>query len=183
MNAAQPFKLSLIHQFLSSFINRCADHEFSRFDSHCILSMSVNFGFSVGDFIAAIDLVRTVIDALRESGESGAHYGQLLGQLLCLETALLEVKRLEVDDTQHAELITLRQAAAQCQRTIDRFWNKAQRYYPYLASTTGTSGSQIRRGWMKVKWAVFQRDDLVGFSVDLAGHTASIQMLLSTIQM
>jgi len=34
-----------------------------------------------------------------------------------LETALLQVKRLDLDESQHAEVIALRQAVAQCQRT------------------------------------------------------------------
>lgn len=54
--------------------------------------MSVGFGFSVGDFIAAIELVGTVIDALRSSGSAATEYRELVGQLLSLETALLQVK-------------------------------------------------------------------------------------------
>ena len=51
--------------------------------------MSVGFGFSVGDFIAALELVSTVIDALRQSGEASVEYRELLRQLYGLETALL----------------------------------------------------------------------------------------------
>jgi len=36
--------------------------------------MSVGFGFSAGDVIAALQLVSTVIDALRESGDSFLEY-------------------------------------------------------------------------------------------------------------
>ena len=70
--------------------------------------MSIGFGFSAGDFIAAINLVSTVIDALRESGDSTSEYCELTGQLYTLEAALLRVKRLDLDDSQHAEIIALR---------------------------------------------------------------------------
>jgi hypothetical protein len=83
--------------------------------------MSVCFGFSVGDFIVAIELVGTVIDVLRSSGEAGAEYRELISQLLGLETALLQVKNLEFEESQYAEIVALRQAVAQCRRTIDGF--------------------------------------------------------------
>lgn len=84
--------------------------------------MSVGFGFSAGDFIAALNLVTTVVTSLREADGSSAEYRSLISQLYALETALLRVKRIDLDDSQYAEAIALRQAAAQCQNTIDKFW-------------------------------------------------------------
>ena len=43
--------------------------------------MSVGFGFSAGDFIAALELVTTVVNALRESGDSSTEYQSLIKQL------------------------------------------------------------------------------------------------------
>jgi hypothetical protein len=71
--------------------------------------MSVGFGFSTGDLIAAIELVGTVVDALRSSGNVGAEYRELVCQLLSLESALIQVKRLESEESQYAEVIALRQ--------------------------------------------------------------------------
>ena len=143
--------------------------------------MSVGFGFSAGDFIAALELVATVIDALRDSGESSSEYRELISQLSTLQTALLAVKSVELDDAQHAELIALQQAAAQCQRTIDAFWEKIQKYEPSLR--TGGSGSRAKDAWRKVKWAVCRKEDVARFKADLVGHTESIEMLLTTVQM
>ncbi|PVH82988.1 hypothetical protein DL98DRAFT_570192 [Cadophora sp. DSE1049] len=143
--------------------------------------MSVGFGFSVGDFIAAIDLIGKVIDALRSSSEAGSEYRELLVQLFSLETALLQVKRLDCDDTQYQEVIALRQAAAQCKRTIDSFWEKNKRYQPSLEGRGSTS--TLRNGWMKIRWAVCKKDDITKFKRDLAGHTEAIQLLLATVQM
>jgi hypothetical protein len=143
--------------------------------------MSVGFGFSAGDFISALELVATVVDALRESGASSTEYRALISQLHTLETGLLRVKRLELDDAQHAEVVALRQAASQCQRTIDAFWEKIKKYQPSLRA--GGSGSRVRDGWIKIKWALCQKEDLVRFKADLMGHTESIEMLLTTVQM
>ncbi|KAF2491804.1 hypothetical protein BU16DRAFT_594919 [Lophium mytilinum] len=143
--------------------------------------MSIGFGFSVGDFLAALKLTSTVIDALRSSSCSGTQYRELLHELYTLESALLRVKRVELHDSQNAERIALQQAAAQCQRTIDGFWDKAAKYQPHLR--TGGSGKRTKDGWMKMKWAVCKKEDLETFKADLRGHTGAIEVLLLTVQM
>ena len=143
--------------------------------------MSVGFGFSAGDFIAALNLVGTVIDALRESGRSGSDYRDLISELYSLESALLQVKRLEFEDSQHAEAVALRQAASQCQRTIDDFWTDIRKYQPHLGQAG--SGSKVKDGWMKVQWAVCKKNDLAQFRAKLRGHTGSIELLLISVQM
>jgi hypothetical protein len=141
--------------------------------------MSVGFGFSAGDFIAAINLVSTVVNALRETGDSSGEYRELMGQLYTLETALLRVKRLDLDESQQAEIIALRQAAAQCQRTIDDFWKRIEKYQPFLR--TGGSASRMKDGWMKIKWALCKKEDVVRFKADLMAHTQSIELMLTTV--
>jgi hypothetical protein len=141
----------------------------------------MSFGFSAGDLIAALELVATVIDALRESGCASSEYREIIRQLYSLETALISVKRLEVDPAQNAELISLRQAAAQCQRTIDDFWKKTQKYQHHLRA--GGSTSRLKDGWMKMQWTKCKKEDMARFKADLAGHTESIQLLLMAMQM
>ena len=51
--------------------------------------MAVPFGFSAGDFIAAIELVGTVIDALNSTSGARAEYGELVSQLIGLQTTLI----------------------------------------------------------------------------------------------
>lgn len=144
--------------------------------------MSVGFGFSVGDFISAINLVQTVIDALSASSKSSSELQELFRQLYSLETALREVKQLEVNDSLHAEVLALKQSAAQCQLTISDFLSKTESYQPYLLCSNGVSGS-LRGRWKKVKWALCKKKDVVQFKTDLLAHTESIQLLLGTIQL
>lgn len=146
----------------------------------------MSFGFSAGDFIAALELVATVIDALRESGGVTSEYREIVRQLYSPGStsslfALIRVKRLDVDPAQNAELISLQQAAAQCQRTIDNFWKKVQKYQRHLRA--GGSSSRLKDGWMKIQWAVCKKEDLARFKADLVGHTESIQLLLTAMQM
>ena len=142
--------------------------------------MSVGFGFSVGDFIAGLELVATVIDALRESGGSSQRYRELISELLSLETALIQVKSLELHPSQNAEKNALHSAASQCQRTISEFWQAIQKYHPSLAR----SGNLTLKGqWIKIKWTLLKEDDVEKFKADLRGHTGSINLLLSSCRM
>lgn len=84
-------------------------------------TMPVGFGFSVGDFVAVIGLVHTVIDAVRDSSHVTSSFRALLTELYDLESALLRVKSLDADINQ-VQQVTLRHAASQCQSTIDAFY-------------------------------------------------------------
>jgi Fungal N-terminal domain of STAND proteins len=141
--------------------------------------MPVGFGFSAGDFIVALKLVGTVIDALRDGGEVSTDYRELLRELYSLETALLHVKRLNGEDVAQAEMIALQQTAVQCQRTIDDFWKAIQKYQPHLGCYE--SPSRVKSSWMKIRWAVCRKDDLRKFKISLVGHTESINILLDAI--
>ncbi|KAF2100312.1 hypothetical protein NA57DRAFT_73922 [Rhizodiscina lignyota] len=142
--------------------------------------MSVGFGFSTGDFLAALKLVGTVIDALRESSSSGKTYRDLVNELHQLESALLRVKRLEFDGSQNVEKVALRQAAAQCQTTIDEFLKKIRKYQPHLGHRGGSNN--MRDAWYRIKWALCKKDDVEAFRAQLQGHTSSIETLAAKIQ-
>lgn len=143
--------------------------------------MPVGFGFSIGDFIAAIKLVGTVIDALGASSKSSSELQEVLRQLHSLKIALREVEQLELDDSLHAEVLALKQSAAQCQLTISDFFYKIASYQPLLLGTNGADNLQGK--WRKIKWALCKKKDVVQFKADLLAHTESIQLLLTTTQM
>ena len=139
------------------------------------------FGFSVGDFVAGIELIRQLIKALEDTAGSSAEYRGLIKELYSLERALLEVKHLDLDDSQHAQHVALRQAATQCQQTIDEFLVKIRKFQPALR--TGGSKSSWRDGLRKVEWALYKKDDVERFRAQLNGHTTSINILLMTVQL
>ena len=139
------------------------------------------FGFSVGDFVASIELVRQLIKALEDTAGSSAEYRGLIKELYSLERALLEVKSLDLDVSQHAQQIALRQAATQCQQTIDEFLVKIRKFQPSLR--IGGSKSSWRDGLRKVEWALYKKEDVQKFRAQLNGHTASINILLMTVQL
>ena len=141
--------------------------------------MSAGFGFSVSDLVAALSLVGTVIDALREAGGAGTEYRELLRQLHTPETALIRVKRLDLEEVQRAERFALQQAASQCRPSIDDFWQKMRKYQPHL----GQYSFGFKSAWMKIKWATCKKEDLSKFRTDIVAHTTSVDLLLTTVQM
>jgi hypothetical protein len=56
--------------------------------------MTVPFGFSVGDFVDGIGLIRDIIEALQSTSTSSTRYQAVIFELFSLERALLEVKAL-----------------------------------------------------------------------------------------
>jgi hypothetical protein len=143
--------------------------------------MSVGFGFSVGDFLAGIQLVRDIISSLQASGGSTASYQGLAFTLFSLESALLEVKTLDFGDQHYQQINALKCAATQCQRTIDDFLLSIKRYQPSL--TAQGSGSKIRDGIKKIQWAVCKKEDVAAFEARLRGHVSSINLLVTTVQL
>jgi len=152
---------------------------------HCTLTMS--FGFSVGDFIGGIELIGTVIASLRDSGGASSEYRELIQELLALEHALIQVKRLdESSSLQHqAQYLALTQAACHCQHTIDAFWTKARRYQPHLVLSDGVGSvsARTKSAWMKIRWSLCRSEDLAVFKLNIMAHTQAIMILLATLQM
>jgi hypothetical protein len=119
--------------------------------------MTAPFSFSIGDFVAGIGLVQDVIEALRASSTSTIRYQGLMSELFSLERALLEVKKLGLDDKQTSRLEALdiealhgalRLAACQCQDTISRLLNKVKKYESNLSANV--SGSKWKDALRKI---------------------------------
>ena len=136
------------------------------------------FGFSVGDFISGLELIRQFIKALEDSSGSSKEYRDLIRELYTLERALLEVKHLNVDESLQPQKIATIQTVVQCQETISSFLLQIATYQPSLRS--GGSG----KGWLdclrKIQWAVYGKEDVQRFRAQIQGYTSSITILLVT---
>lgn len=172
-NMAKPFSLCIV--FLASAVPVKISIRVA-----CTI-MSVGFGFSVGDFIAGIQLVRDIITSLQASGGSSLEYQALASELFSLERALIEVKSLKCLQDQSDQLDALKVAATQCQHTIDRFMTKIQKYQPSL--TAQGSGSKWRDSLRKVQWALCKKEDIAAFKAEVSGHAVSINLLVATAQL
>jgi hypothetical protein len=140
----------------------------------------MSFGFSATDFVAGISLVKDLIQALQDSKGSSKEYLELITELRSLETALIEVKSLDLEVEQRAQRAALREAATECQRTIDKFLQELVKYQPHLR--LGGSLSSWRDGFRKIQWRLCQKEELVRFRAEIGFHAHSIHMLMLGIQ-
>ena len=142
--------------------------------------MPVGFGFSVGDFVSGISLVRNLIKALQDSGGSSREYLELIAELRSLENAFVQVKA-QYGDVQLPEQRTaLDQAVQACQESIDDFLRTITKYHQHL-NIHGTS-STARDALRKIQWHLTKATELVNFRSRISVHVQSIQTLLVTIQ-
>jgi len=141
--------------------------------------MVVPFGVSVGDFISGIQLIHTIIEALEDSAGSSAEYQGIIRELKGLESALNCVMDLDIED--EAQEVAMREAAAQCSKTIQEFLQKVKKYQPALQA--GGSTRKWKDNLRKIQWSFYSKEDVRRFQAQLQGHTASIQILLQRIHM
>ncbi|MCJ1387447.1 hypothetical protein MMC18_000290 [Xylographa bjoerkii] len=141
----------------------------------------MSFGVGIGDFIRVIELIDTIVTTLRDAAKANCDFQSLTIRLGTLRAALHGLKNTEADETWVVERIALQQAASQCQRIIDDFWHSISKYHPYLQD--GGSGSPVKDTWKKIKWTRCKKEDLAKFEAEIAAHIASIQLLLSAVEM
>lgn len=139
------------------------------------------FGFSVGDFIAGLKLVKDLIDSLDDAAGARPMYRRLTAELRSLEQALTEVKILRVDPSQACQKIALEQAASQCQDCIETFLRKNTKFDNALG--VQSIASKWRTNLRKVQWAVCKQEAIDSFRAEIAGHVLTINTLLATIQL
>jgi hypothetical protein len=143
--------------------------------------MQVGFGFSVGDFISILYLIRDLIKALEDGAGSGKEYRELIRELHTLERTLLDIKGLKVDDSLQHQKQAIEQAACQCQNTVSTFLSKVEKYGSALSSKG--AGNSVKEVLRKVQWTLWQKEDIKKFRAQIAGHSSSLLTLLATLQL
>ena len=138
------------------------------------------FGFSVSDFIAAINLVKDLIDALKDSGGASDHFLAVIRELQEVENALQGVRQLKEKLGSYPQQAALEQAAVQCRYCIDEFLKTIARFQPRLR--LGGSGKMLRDSLRKIQWALCRKKDAQAFVATLHGHRSSITILLGLMQ-
>lgn len=143
------------------------------------------FGFSVGDFIAGVTLVRKLIRALDNSAGASTSYRQLTSELSELENALTSVSDLQLNSAQAVQKIAVERVASQCQLSITTFLNKNVKFKSLLEINSGqhTSTPWWRAGLHKIQWALCKDSAVQALRTEIRAHTTTLDLLLPTIQM
>lgn len=141
--------------------------------------MPVPFGVSVGDFIAAIELIHTIVQALEESTGAGAHYRGVILSMKNLERALSSLKSIESDDVvQKAAMLEI---ATYCSDSIQRFFGKVQKYQPALQ--LNGRNKKWKDALRKVQWTLLEKQEVRDFQAEIESHIMSLHILLVQLQL
>lgn len=123
------------------------------------------FGFSVGDLISGVSLVRKLIRALNDFAGARADYRQLVSELSYLDEALTAVSTLQLNPAQSAQNIAMEQVVSQCQISITAFLKKNAKFQGSLGVAPGqpTSTPWWQAMLHKIHWALCRKEQLKHF--------------------
>ncbi|KAM0801690.1 hypothetical protein BDR22DRAFT_156623 [Usnea florida] len=143
----------------------------------------IPFGFSVGDFIAGINLLIDAIHSLSDTNGAQADYEGLGRQLSNLKNGFECIESLDLDATQIAQVSAVDTALSDCRLCIDDFTRRNSRF----KSLETPSGEQwtlaaLKRQGRKVQWALWKKADVAKFGAAIQLHSDAVQMLLASIQ-
>ncbi|OIW31321.1 hypothetical protein CONLIGDRAFT_643310 [Coniochaeta ligniaria NRRL 30616] len=145
---------------------------------------AVLFGFSAGDFIATITLIKDVVKALNDVSGARPAYQRLRTELATLDDALERIQSLETDSAQLSQKAALRAIATQCHDSITRFLDKNAKFQNTLGQPAGTNSVQPR--WAtslhKVQWALLKDDSINALRAEIAGQTTTMNLMMNLIQ-
>lgn len=140
------------------------------------------FGFSVGDIIAGVSLVKKLIRSLNDAAGSRAAYRKLISELLILEEALTDVSNLRLCQAQESQKLALQRVTTQCQTSIETFLLKNAKFNDSLGTQPSTTPPTWRTNFHKIQWALCKDTAIDDLRTEIAAHTATLNVTLATIQ-
>jgi hypothetical protein len=146
--------------------------------------MTVPFGFSVGDVIAGIGVLKTAITAFHRTHGASKDYQRLSSALSALLESLNTVGGIPVDPLQDAQ----QQAAIagvvhRCQESINSFLERTSKF-EVLKSGELSNGWAVKVSMAvkKIQWAVWEKGNIAKFTEDMHLQIAEIGLLVATLQ-
>lgn len=145
--------------------------------------MGVPFGFSVGDIIAGIGVIKTSIEAFSDTRGARKDHKQLLDTLTRLLESLEHIQGIEVDPIQDArQREDIRRAVGQCQTCIEDFVCSIAKYkiiQPGLQPTVWRS--RVKTAIKKMQWALCKKEDIAKLKSELGLQYINIIAQLATL--
>ncbi|KAF2101331.1 hypothetical protein NA57DRAFT_34823 [Rhizodiscina lignyota] len=136
----------------------------------------MSFGFSVGDFITAGELILKISKTLREAGGARSDFQELVRELGVLRKALQHLDRLPTS-TSSTSLDSIKYAALSCRQPLEAFLLKINRYEVSLG--THHNSRVIRRTVDKLKWEFVSKAEVQKLRGYLEIHVGTINILLA----
>lgn len=139
------------------------------------------FGFSVGDFIAAIRITRTAINALKDAGGATDDFQALLLELQSLQTVLEALLNLPAtSSTSQNHYNAVRGMACQAQVPLQSFVVKMQAEFGQMdRSQSSPSSSRWKSPHQQIKWALSMSKEVQELRSVIIMKMVSMSVLLA----
>lgn len=143
--------------------------------------MAVPFGFSFGDFVSGLHLLKNIIGAIQETNGARADYRALFTEIDSLQAALTTIEKLEISSLSARDYQAIDGAVLECRRCLDGFLRRISKYKALLHDGARASGFKPRL--RQIQWALSEKENVARFRTQLERHSSAINMLLLTCQM
>ncbi|KAI4218626.1 MAG: hypothetical protein LQ349_008637, partial [Xanthoria aureola] len=140
--------------------------------------MTPAFGFSVGDFISTINLIRKISKALKETGGASSEYQDAVLELNGLKHVLQHVEALEPTEDNLGHVNAIRGMALACRPPLQEFLKELDKYEGSLGPWPRRSS--VRDFGRKARWAVSFGKEVDKLRAIVVAKQISINLLLAT---
>lgn len=139
--------------------------------------MPIPFGVSVGDFIAGIDFIYSLCDALESSSGSKAQYQGVVSAFKSISDGLSQLEGIEATVE---EQLAVSQVIDRIKQTVVAFEVKVSKYEASLGRDH--SPKWWKSFARKIQWQRYSKQDVLWFQNELLQHGSALQMIIAKIQ-
>jgi len=132
-----------------------------------------------GDFLAISKLIYKIGLELKKNPESASDYQHLLIELESLDRALKQLQRIKPAHHELRRLEGIRALAITCQRPLEEFLAKIEKFEEHLGSWK-VKGNRLSRFGRRLQWSIKYKEDVEELRVKLTPNVATITVLLMT---
>ena len=146
--------------------------------------MPVAFGFSIGDFIAGINLLIDSVKSLDEAHGAKADYQELGRELSDLSNALDGIQTLSLSQVQVSHVNAVNNAVDGCRLFIEGFVQRNSKFESLDSSPSKRwSLAAFKKGVLGIRWAIVKKKEVAKFRLDIQRHSDRILLLMATLEM
>ena len=141
------------------------------------------FGFSVGDFIASVELLCRVIKSLRETNGAAFEFQQLQTELEFLSNVLSELKILDnvIPNATSEQKASAAKFVQGSWSRLSALFDKVGKFEQYLGESA--SKGKLPTAVMKARWALFHSHDVTNLRQKIAEQLSNLSLYLEMQQM
>jgi hypothetical protein len=139
------------------------------------------FGFSVGDFIAAIELTHKAAKALRNTSGASGQYQQALLDLELIGSVLRRVQGLAPASASQELIRAIQLCGLACHVPLEHFLQKIKKLEPHLDFDRTSSSADflnIKKSTNKLRWAIVLEQDVAKLKASIGPVIEIINTLL-----